>query len=315
MYRQLLVPLDGSPLSEHALPIACHIARRAGATLRLVHVHVPYDTIYVEGMPVIDARLHSLGREHERAYLERIRDRLAQGADVPIDCVHLDGAEPVASTLARYVAESGSDLVVMTTHGRGGLARFWLGSVADALVRLSPVPILLLRPAADILDSDRSPEFDQILIPLDGSAMAEQILTPALALGRLMQASYILLRVVEPILLHQPGPFVAPVGLDADQTAQLQAAAHTYLDTVARRLQAADVQVHTRVLVAPQPARAILDTALQHQKACIAMATHGKVGLTRLLLGSVADKVMRGAEVPVLLYRPGVNSTGQEIEP
>jgi nucleotide-binding universal stress UspA family protein len=76
MYRNLLVPLDGSTFGEHALLFACSIAQCTGAVLHLAHVHVLNDPIYIEGMPVIDAELHSLAREHERAYLERVRDGL-----------------------------------------------------------------------------------------------------------------------------------------------------------------------------------------------------------------------------------------------
>src|ERR671924_671750 len=83
MYRSILVPLDGSPLSEYALPTACDIARRSGAILRLVHVHMPAtpNPIYVEGLPVIDERMQSLDRDHERVYLERIRDRIIAEQD------------------------------------------------------------------------------------------------------------------------------------------------------------------------------------------------------------------------------------------
>src|SRR5512138_2571716 len=95
MYRSILVPLDGSPLSEYALPMACDIARRSGALLRLVHVHVLYTPapIYVEGMPVIDEQMHSLGKAHERAYLEGIRDRLVGEADLQCAIAVLDPAD------------------------------------------------------------------------------------------------------------------------------------------------------------------------------------------------------------------------------
>jgi nucleotide-binding universal stress UspA family protein len=86
MYRSILVPLDGSTLSEYALPIACDIARRFGAALRLMHVHMPAtpDPIYVEGLPVIDGDIQSLDTDHERAYLERIRDRIIAEHDLRV---------------------------------------------------------------------------------------------------------------------------------------------------------------------------------------------------------------------------------------
>jgi nucleotide-binding universal stress UspA family protein len=142
MYHSVLVPLDGSPLSEYALPTACDIARRSGAVLRLVHVHMHAtpDPIYVEGLPVIDERMQSLGTDPERAYLERIRDRIIAEQDLRVtiairEPVSEVGREAtIAEALVAEAAGTNTDLIVMTTHGHGGLTRFWLGSVADALV-------------------------------------------------------------------------------------------------------------------------------------------------------------------------------------
>lgn len=302
MYDSVLVPLDGSAFGEHALPAAVSIARRAGATLRLVHVYALYQPIYVEGMPVIDESLHSLRREHERAYLERVRARLVSETDLTITCSLLEG--PVAEAIAQHAGATGAGLIVMTTHGYGGLTRAWLGSVADGLVRRSPVPVLLLRPGEGAPELDRPPALRQILIPLDGSALAEQILGHALALGTLMQAEYTLLHVVEPITLSGALPVVFAPEVDPELLKQSQVAAQHYLDGVATRLQGKGVQVQPRVLVSTQPAAAILDDARQHGAELIAMATHGRSGLARLVIGSIADKVLRAADVPVLLYRP-----------
>jgi nucleotide-binding universal stress UspA family protein len=118
MYRSILAPVDGSPLSEYALPTACDIARRSGATLRLAHVHrsATPDLIYVEGVPVIDERLQSLGQDHERAYLERVRDRISaeQGLRVTIalhDLASDAGRDPsIADALAADAAATHTDL-------------------------------------------------------------------------------------------------------------------------------------------------------------------------------------------------------------
>lgn len=302
MYQALLVPLDGSPFSEQALPAACDIARRAGAIVHLVHIHAPYRPIYVEGLPVIDESLHSLRREHERTYLERRREQLAVESGLRIISALCDG--PIAETIAEYARATKTNLIVMMTHGYGGFERAWLGSVADALVRCSPVPVLLLRPGEGATDLERPPALQKILIPLDASSPSEQILEQALALGTLMQAEYTLLHVVEPIALGGMAPVVFAPGVDPGALEQSQRAAQRYLDDVAVRLRAEGAQVQTRILVSPQPAAAILDAARQDGIELIAMATHGRGGLARLLLGSVADKVLRGAEIPVLLYRP-----------
>jgi nucleotide-binding universal stress UspA family protein len=176
------------------------------------------------------------------------------------------------------------------------LARFWLGSVTDALVRQVNAPLLLLRPDTP------PPVVRQILIPLDGSALAERAIEPALALGATLQAEYTLLRIVEPITDAQSAPVL--YDLDAARSQPHLAEAHAYLDDLARRLRAAGATVHGLLSVAWKPASAIIEAARERQADLIAMATHGRSGLKRLLLGSVADKVLRGSELPLLLIRP-----------
>jgi nucleotide-binding universal stress UspA family protein len=317
MYRSILVPLDGSSLSEYALPVACDIARRSGAALRLVHVHMRAtpDPLYVPGLPVIDEGLHSLDRDHERTYLERIRDQIIAEQDLRVTITirapaSRTGREtPIAAVLAADVAETDTDLIVMTTHGHGGLVRFWLGSVADTLVHVSSVPVLSLHPAEPVRPIDHPLVFRHILIPLDGSAQAEQILAPALALGDLAGATYTLLHVVEPPVLSNYAPLAQPVQPDTQMTQTALAEGQRYLDHLAQRLRLGGRQVHTRALLAAPPAVGILDAAHAHRADLIALATHGRSGLARLLMGSVADKVRRGADMPVLLYRPQVSAT------
>lgn len=304
MYSKLLVPLDGSTFSEQALIYACDIAQRSGAGLHLVHVHTLNTIIYLAGMPVIDAELQSLALEHERAYLEQTRERLTARTQLSITCANLDSDGSVASTLARCIETHAFDLVVMTTHGRGGLERAWLGSVADALVRCSPVPLLLVRPGAHAPDIVQPARFKRILIPLDGSALSEQILSPALEIGKLMGAEYTLLRAVEPFVMVGYAPLAQVSRLDLKMSQEALDGAQRYLTRVAERLQAEGFTIRTRALQATHPAAAILDEAHRQDTDLIAMTTHGRSGIARLLLGSVADKVLRGAALPMLVQRP-----------
>lgn len=309
MVRSILVPLDGSPLSECALPHAESLARRAGATLHLVHVltraaHAP---IYDEDVPVADEQLHSLAGVHAEAYLDHIRDQLAAAGMTLAPSAVLDsddGPPGIAIAIAQYVAVHDIDLVVMTTHGRSGLARFWLGSTADVLVRIGHVPLLLIRPSEGVATVPTTPRYRTILIPLDGSALAEGILPPALELGRLTQAAYTLLHVVEPRTQVRWGPYMSPTDLDPDATRRRQAEARQYLERVAAPLRAAGTTFQLRAVFGDQAAAAIVRMARRHEADMIALATHGHSGLTRLLLGSVADKVLRTSPVPVLIYRP-----------
>jgi nucleotide-binding universal stress UspA family protein len=310
MYRSLLVPLDGSPLGEQALPLALSIARRAEATLHVVHVHSPLADAYTDGITYIDPSLDVHLKEHRREYLDGLVERLASMSTVRISPLVLEGG--IVESLRAYSQSTEVDLVVMTTHGRGPLRRLWLGSVADQLVRQLPMPLLLVRPQEADADLRQEPVLQHVLLPLDGSALAEQMIEPAVALGSLMGADYTLLRVITP---------PTPLGFSAegaslgemtqsvmDQIDQLHEAsrkqAADYLDRVAERLRQQSLTVRTKVAIEEQPAVAIIHEAVAPAVDLVALETHGRRGLSRMFLGSVADKVVRGATVPVLVHRP-----------
>jgi nucleotide-binding universal stress UspA family protein len=310
MYRSLLVPLDGSTFGEHALPLALSIARRSGAKLILAHVHTPLANIYAEGayFPNDDLDVHN--RAEKRAYLDSVVKRLANIFPVAVTPLLLDGE--VAAAIQDHAAKSGVDLVVMTTHGRGPLGRFWLGSVADRLVRQLPIPLLLVHPSATAPDLGNEPVLKHILVPLDGSPLAERIIAPATDLGGLTGADYTLLRVMTPLRHTRFEPEGASVTQIADSIlrhleeiqAGLQKEAQTYLSNVADKLRVRGHQVHTRVAIEEYPAEAILKEAATWPTNLIALETHGRGGLSRLMLGSVADKVLRGSSVPLLVHHP-----------
>lgn len=302
MYRSIMTPLDGSVFSEHALPLALSIARRTGAAVRIAHVHTPIIALTYPGeYLVLDAALDIQTRESERAYLDGLAQRLASSWDVPITVALLDGPS-VAEVLHDHARAVGIDLVVMTTHGRTGLSRFWLGSVANTLARQATLPVLLVRPRDDAFDLAQEQVVKHILIPLDGSRFADQVLDRAIALGVPMQAEYTLLRAIDPLLAgHTVPPYT--VGLDEKIYEQIRADAQNHLERVAEHLRAESLHVRTSLVIA-QPANAILTYAREHGVDLIAMATHGRGGMSRMLLGSVADKVVRGACAPVLLQRP-----------
>ncbi|HQR17960.1 MAG TPA: universal stress protein [Gemmatimonadales bacterium] len=285
--RAILTPLDGSRLAEESLRAACTTARRAGAVLHMVLVHHPVaPSTDSAAMATAFDELDRLAREGEERYLDDVANRMRAQHGVHVETAILDG--PVAETLEAHVATVGAGMVVMTTHGRGVVSRFWLGSVADHLLRHLEVPILLLRhhePAA--VDSRMA--FRRMLVPLDGSERAEAVLEPALALCPPPTGEFALVRIV---------------GTDAEGTAQSRGTAAVYLDEVADRLERRGCRVSTTVLVSASPAEAILEQARPEATDCIAMATRGASGVRRLVLGSVTDKVVRGADVPVLALHP-----------
>jgi nucleotide-binding universal stress UspA family protein len=300
MYRSILVPLDGSRFGEHALPLALSLARRAGASLHLVEVHTAY--LYAESGLVYDDQIDTMLREQERGYLEAVVKRLRAVSPVPISHILQDGA--VSDTLAAQAAATGVDLIVMTTHGRGPLSRFWLGSIADELVRRAAVPVLLVRPEETAPELTHEPVLRHVIIALDGSALAEKVIEPAAALARLNQAEITLLRIVKPVLFpgHDPKVVVQPPPAQP-ATDQAQSEAHSNLEGIAERWRGQGMSVQIRVMVDERPAVAILELSQALPESVIALATHGRGGLTRAVLGSVADKVVRGATGPVLVCR------------
>ena len=275
----------------------------------MAHVHSPLQgQTGVRGYA--ETSLDLTLKQHRSGYLDTVVAWLTARSGLPVTSVLLEGN--IAEALCEQASARGADLVVMTTHGRGPVARSWLGSVADELVRRLPMPVLLVRPGEEKVDLDREQTLRHILIPLDGSTLAEKILKPALALGSLMGADYWLLRVIGPAVLgaHEAAPAATN---EAGQRwlRQLQVfheqdrvEAQTYLRRMAERLRAQSLHVETHVAVEEQPAIAISKHVAKHPTDLIALETHGRGGVPRLFLGSVADKVLRGAGVPVLVQRP-----------
>jgi nucleotide-binding universal stress UspA family protein len=299
---KILVPLDGSSFGEHALPLALAMARRGAAPLELVHVCTPV------GPHAFRAPSGEPPKERAQAYLEQLATCLSERWEVAITVAVLAG--PAADTLYDYAIESAADLVVMTTHGRGMLARAWLGGVADTLVRRLPMPVLLARPhaeALDLLEGVHEQAFEHVLVPLDGSPLAEETLAPAADLGELMGAEFTLVQAIEPVMLTY-APAAQAAGVDERFLEQWRAEALAYLEGVAGRMRERGLVVRTRVIYG-SPAVAIIDYAHEHAADLIAMCTHGRGGIARMLLGSVADKVVRGADALVLIKRPSAEST------
>jgi len=303
MYRSLMVPLDGASFGEYALPYALEIARRSGAVVQIVHVCAPRTRATGD-----DTTLHANVRstsewERATAYLRALTTVLAKHWDVPITTALLEGL--VTDVLQAHALATRADMVVMTTHSHGPVQRGWLGSVTQTLARRLPIPILLVPPRDEILDflePIQTQTFQHVLIPLDGSARAEAILKPAIALGTLMGARFTLLQAIDPLVgEHTHPPYAA--GLDIAMVPHVQAEAQHYLQRIASSLRAEALHVCTDLVVA-QPAAAILEYARAHPIDMIAIATHGRGGLARVLLGSVANAVVRSAEVPILLCRP-----------
>ena len=297
MFHTILVPLDSTAFSEQALPTAMAIARRTGARVRLAHVHTMMTR--AEAVLEIDSDGARFGRERET--LERLAGEMTAGG-VPTDSSVLDG--PAAQTLSDHAAAIGAGLVVMTTHGHGPIARALLGSVSEELVRHLKIPTLLVRPAELDGVAPRPSTARHLLVALDGSSTAEAMLLTAAELGEAMGAKLTLLRVVEPVVTFHLYPPEGVTYPDSDQeaTEQFRRLSHDYLERLAEPLRRRGLAVATRVAVHPTPTEAILEEARDHGCDLIALESRGRTGLSRLLLGSVADAVTRGGATPVLTH-------------
>jgi nucleotide-binding universal stress UspA family protein len=289
-FRIILVPLDGSELAERALLVAEPIARETGSALLLLHV-IPATTwafAVPTGLTPIE-RYQELLDEEDRAardYLHHLADtRRERGLTIQTLAPRGDPASAILEL------QPPADLIVMTTHGRTGLARFAMGSVADRVVRSRVVPggrapVLLVRS----LGEDRhQARLERALVPLDGSSRAEFALDMLVRLAGRVVSHALLVRVVDP-------------QLRADEAAEAQ----RYLDHVraglAQRLTGRTCTVGTVVLHG-KAADQIAERS-EHKCDLVIMATHGHTGAARWAHGSVADRVLRGLRVPLLLVRP-----------
>lgn len=307
MIEKILVPLDGSGFGEDTIPLATSIARQACCDVDVTHVHVPHPPDHLlsntqyqfEGVDLDE--YDRWDRDQEREYLASVARRIEEESGRKARPVLLTGL--VADAIDHHARESGQGLIVMSTHGRTGLSRAWLGSVADALIRHAPWPVLLVRPGDQKDEAPRyETDFGRILVPLDGSKPSERVLDPVLDLAEPMGATVVLLRVVAPHTVL--GTRVMPVSEALLE--EVKARAAEYLDGVEERLRSRGVEVESVVVDDPQPALAILEVAEREDVDLVALATHGYGGMRRAVIGSVADKVLRGVEVPLLLLGPGV---------
>jgi len=300
MQTRIMVPLDGSAFAKRALPLALALARRSGASVELVHVHerAPVAT----GASGFDVRLDTEERRRMRTELEALATTLAPETSVNVVVRFLDG--DVVHALRQHLAHSRADLVVMMTHGRGGVSRLWLGSVADGLIRVSPVPVLLLHAGAEWPGELREPLFRRVLLPLDGSRQAEEIIPHVMSLATPGETTLVLLSVIDPGL----GVRATTVDLDpalargGPLTKRVRRTMERRLARLAAELRTNCVDVAVEVLVDPHPAQCIVRYADAQTIDLVALCTRARGPLGRLLLGATADKVVRNGRVPVLLH-------------
>jgi len=303
MFQRIAVPLDQSTLAEGALPAAIALAERRKGELHLVTVVPAFPVLVWSGAESDQAGAAAeAARKAARNYLQEVAQRIAEAGHGGTVRTHVLTGSAVQA-LQDWALEERIALIVMTTHGRGRVQRFWLGSVADGLVRRAPCPILLWRRGGDDApDLADRPSLRRILVPLDGSQRAAAILPQAVGLARLCEAELALLAVSQ-----NPPPFASPYTphLEFEMSAvevhgkELK----KYLASVQEEAREAGVRIDAEVVEGAVVADQILAYAARKGADVLALCTRGHGGAARMVLGSVADKVIRGSDIHVLVHR------------
>jgi nucleotide-binding universal stress UspA family protein len=343
MLRHILIPLDGSDLAERALPVAARIAKATeGSAISLVCVvraPAEFETSATDTAvwaPAADEDekrkandyLHDVARRPELAGLS-VTERIYAG--------------PPSATLVMAAKSLGVDLIVMTSRGRTGITRWLLGSVAEGVSRESPAPTLIVRAEKA---EDEIALGGAALVPVDGSPLAEAAIEPAVRLATALargddgetggKASLHLLYIVQPLPLTATAPLgygvhganMASLSTELDLVKE----GETYLQDLAKRIgaeyaSALGVTITYTSLYGADVAGDILaaadgtlDAAPAGQFASghadfIAMATHGRGGLRRWVMGSVTDRVLHATTRPLLVVRPDLPDARDNVPP
>lgn len=307
--QKVLIPLDGSALAETVIPHAQALARLSDSIVLLLHVVTPSETSQTRFWSA--AAPADLRRQWEADALTRIHSYLAalarrlQTEGLQVQTEVLANHDPAAAIVTRAECDPAIGLIAMATHGRSGMGRWVLGSVATKVLQAVSKPLLLVHACEGARASISQANYRTILVPLDGSPFAEHALGQAQIIAAGAKAELLLVSVV-PVLdeigLAEAG--VVPYWMVAEEQAA-QVEATRYLAQLAERLTTEGLTVRTRLLTGA-PAEAILGVSVEEHADLIVMTTHGRSGLSRLWLGSVAARVVQSADLPVLLIRAQV---------
>lgn len=312
MFKKILVPLDGSVEAETVLPYVRDIATRFNSEVDILSV----------GMGDKRRRINHLLDDYVRHAVEHLEkhdiicrsvilyssqeEAVVSVSEITTPKSNLKARGGIvyggpADKILEYTQKHHIDLIIMATHGVGGLRRWWLGSVSEKVVTRSVTPVLLIHSKQiKELDRDRRVTFKRILAPLDGSDTGEAALHHVVELARKTGASIILFHVIPEV--HTVESRI--LGKEFNKFVRaMHEAGQEYLDKVATRIAEKGIEVTTKIAHG-DPAETIVDTAVIEKVDLIAMSTHGRSGIARWLLGSVADKIIHESKLPLWLVRP-----------
>ena len=292
MFERILLPQDGSEVSEAIVPFVRSLAKGCSSNVTVLHVanSGPGERVLVHIPTGSKMDLHG--------YLGKLQRQFEEDG-VPTATAVLQG-EP-HDEIVGLADRRAFGLIAMATHGRSGVKQWAFGSTTDKVMQSTGVPLLIVRSREEPPPSAEPESFRTVVVPLDGSTLAESALPAAQWIASKLGLEIVLIQVVQPFYpaIPHPDPHLFTPGL----TINSKDVATDYLNEQAARLRETGLSVAVRVEEGQTPQR-ILDVAEESGDAVIAMSTHGRTGLTRWLFGSVADRVVRASPRPVLLIRP-----------
>ncbi|MFA5078937.1 MAG: universal stress protein, partial [Dehalococcoidia bacterium] len=312
MFKKILVPLDGSTEAETVLPYVRDIAIRFDSEVEILgvglgskrrrvnqlldnYVHHAVDHLQKHEITCRAVLLYS---DPHRNFLD-YREVTAGPNQIKARGEMLYGGPP--ETILAYSSDHQMNLIIMATHGISGLRRWWLGSVFEKVVSRATMPVLGIHSKqVREMERDRKAVFKRILAPLDGSETGGAAMHDAEALALKSGASMVLVHVL-------PAPHAVEARWLGPEFSEFVKAMHDagqkYLDKVEARLSARGINVQVRI-VSGDPAGKIIEVAREEKADLIAMSTHGRSGIARWVLGSVADKILHESKIPMWLVRP-----------
>ena len=293
MYRQILVPLDGSKIAENVLPYARFLTAKLNIPAQLISVVEMPVSVNAEKALYLDSLIER-GVVTSQEYLSRVAKTFV-GVNVTIT---VEKGNPEEIILASAEADE-KILIAMATHGRSGIARWLLGSVAEKIVHEAKNPVFLVR-AKDDANTRAQATLNSIIVPLDGSKLAESVLPTVIELATAMKLKVVLLQTFS---LKQIIYSYEDYLLDSAELQRVSKSGATrYLESKEQQLKNAGIEVLS-VVSEGEAAETIIELARGSPDSLIAMCTHGRSGVRRWILGSITEKVIRHAEDPVLAIR------------
>lgn len=301
MYSKIMVPLDGSRIAENALPYARALARG---------LKVPVDLLCVIDLAEMERNvsvaeglfLDTLAEDETRRRGEYLSQIAKSFSGAPVQCKIEKGN--AASVIIESAATEKDTLVCMATHGRSGLKRWLLGSVAEKVLRGASAPLLLIR-ASETAQTEGETRLGAVIVPLDGSSLAEQVLASVTDLAKPLDLEVILFRAYRiPFGVYEAG---ASFAIDLERlSAEVEAEVQQYLEVKRDALAKAGLEKVSYASKEGLSADEIIKYGHRNPEKLIAMCSHGRSGVKRWVLGSVTETVVRHCGAPVLIVRAAV---------